>query len=90
MYTIRTIKVTNATNTTEKIIIFNLKMFIGRGIKQKKTVPTSSLIIVLQNKLPNKNHKVKIIKYYKKNDIVDIGKYLKSKCKKHRAKRINR
>lgn len=65
----------------EKIIIFNLKMFIGRGIKQKKTIPTSSLIIVLQNKLPSKNHKVKIIKYYKKNDIVDIGKYLKSNSK---------
>lgn len=65
----------------EKIIIFNLKMFIGRGIKQKKTIPTSSLIIVLQNKLPNKNHKVKIIKYYKKNNIINIGKYLKSNSK---------
>lgn len=65
----------------EKIIIFNLKMFIGRGIKQKKTISTSSLIIVLQNKLPNKNHKVKIIKYYKKDNIINIGKYLKSNSK---------
>jgi len=49
--------------TIEKLIIFANKMFIGRGIKQKRPVPTSSLIFIVKKTLPNSNHKVKVINY---------------------------
>lgn len=56
--------------TIERIITFSGKMFVGRGMKQEKEIPTSSLIFIVTNKLPDKNHKVEIINYKKKqNDI---------------------
>ncbi|GAJ17107.1 unnamed protein product, partial [marine sediment metagenome] len=42
--------------TIEKIITFSGKMFIGRGIKQNKPVATSSLIFVLNRKMPSSLH----------------------------------
>jgi len=47
--------------TIEKIITFSGKMFIGRGLKQKKPVPTSSLIFVLRRAQPNKRNYVEIV-----------------------------
>jgi len=49
--------------TIDKIILFANKMFIGRGITQKKPVATSSLIFVITKKSPSHSHKVKIIRY---------------------------
>ncbi len=47
--------------TIEKIITFSGKMFLGRGLKQHRPVPTSSLIFVVRRKYPDKQHCVKII-----------------------------
>ena len=47
--------------TIEKIITFSGKMFIGRGLKQNRPVPTSSLIFVLRRTLPNRRNYVEII-----------------------------
>ncbi len=49
--------------TIEKIITFSGKMFIGRGIKQNKPIPTSSLIIVLRRKTPYDLHELEIWNY---------------------------
>lgn len=49
--------------TIEKIIVFANKMFIGRGIKQTKPIPTSSLIFIIRKRPPKPNHKVEIIRY---------------------------
>ncbi len=49
--------------TIEKLITFSGKMFIGRGLKQKNAVATSSLIFIISKKIPNKEHKIKIINY---------------------------
>ncbi len=49
--------------TIEKIINFSGKMFIGRGIKQNKPIPTSSLIFVIKKIPPTPGHKVKIVNY---------------------------
>lgn len=65
--------------TIEKIISFDAKMFIGRGIKQEKPISTSSLIIILINKKPNKN-KIKIVNY-QGNHTNNIKKYLNSRNK---------
>ena len=62
--------------TIEKIIIFSGKMFVGRGIKQNKPVPTSSLIFVVSRKQSNYINKVEIINYLEKND--DIEKCLEN------------
>ncbi len=48
--------------TIEKIVTFAGKMFIGRGLKQKKPVATSSLIFVVNN-TKSKNGKTEIINY---------------------------
>lgn len=63
--------------TIEKIISFDAKMFIGRGIKQQKPISTSSLIIILTNKKPNKN-KIKIVNY-QEDYTNNIKKYLNSR-----------
>jgi hypothetical protein len=47
----------------KKIIIFNGKMFVGRGLDQNRAVPTSSLIFVAENTLPTDENKIEIIKY---------------------------
>jgi hypothetical protein len=43
------------------VIIFSGRMFIGRGIKQNKPVPTSSLIFVVSRRVPPRLHQVVII-----------------------------
>jgi len=57
--------------TIEKIITFSGKMFIGRGLRQNKPVPTSSLIFVLNRKMPSALNKVKIINYKNPNDTIE-------------------
>ncbi len=57
--------------TIKKIITFSGKMFIGRGLKQDKPVATSSLIFVLNRKIPFILHKVEIINYTDPNDTVE-------------------
>jgi len=57
--------------TIEKIIIFSGKMFVGRGIKQNKPIPTSSLIFVLNRKQPNYLNQVEIIHYKNPNDEIE-------------------
>ncbi|MCX6759100.1 MAG: Eco57I restriction-modification methylase domain-containing protein [Candidatus Nealsonbacteria bacterium] len=57
--------------TLEKIIIFSGKMFIGRGLKQDKPVPTSSLIFVLSRKIPLATNKVKVINYKNPDDNIE-------------------
>ncbi len=49
--------------TIEKIIIFSGKMFIGRGLRQNKPVPTSSLILIASRKTPETEHQTKIVNY---------------------------
>jgi len=69
--------------TIEKIITFEGNLFIGRGIKQSKPVPTSSLIFIAKKSKPNQNHIVKIINYFPYTDKqgVDFDKYFRSKNK---------
>ena len=47
--------------TIEKIITFSGKMFIGRGVRQNKPVPTSSMIFVVRRAQPNKRNYVEIV-----------------------------
>jgi len=57
--------------TIEKIITFSGKMFIGRGLKQDKPVATSSLVFVLNRKMPSALHKVEIINYKNPDDSIE-------------------
>jgi hypothetical protein len=57
--------------TIEKIITFSGQMFIGRGLKQNRPVPTSSLIFVLNREMPSALHKVEIINYKNPNDSIE-------------------
>ena len=53
-----------AKNTTiEKLLTFEGNLFTGRGLQQKRPIATSSLIFVVKKEIPEKNHKVEIIKY---------------------------
>lgn len=54
--------------TIEKIITFSCNMFIGRGIKQDKPIPTSSLIFIVSKKPPARIVEVDIINYLKEDD----------------------
>jgi len=77
--------------TIEKIITFSGKMFVGRGIKQNKPVPTSSLIFVAQRKPPMDLHQVEIIHYKDPKDNIiqclnNITKGIKIKKKKIASK----
>ncbi len=67
-------------STIEKIITFSGQMFIGRGVKGKRPVATSSLILILKRKLPTKSHKVEIINYksYENKNGIDFKAYLRS------------
>ena len=56
--------------TIEKIVTFSGKMFIGRGLKQDKPIPTSSLIFILNPCAPEQNHFVQIVNYTDPNDTV--------------------
>lgn len=68
----------------KSIIIFENSMFINRGLKQNKNVPTSSLIIHVKKSIKNKNNKVKIVNYGSINisEDMDFNKYINSKNKK--------
>lgn len=55
----------------EKIITFNSKMFIGRGIRQNKPVPTSSLILIAANLPIDQSTKVEIINYKKEDETIE-------------------
>ncbi len=50
--------------TIERITIFDSKMFVGRGLKQTRSIPTSSLVIVVSKKTPSTEQKVEIISYH--------------------------
>lgn len=47
----------------EKIITFTGKIFIGRGLKQTKSVATSSLIFVIRRHSPSALHKIEVTRY---------------------------
>jgi len=49
--------------TIEKIITFGGRLFIGRGLKQNKPIPTSSLVIVVRRSQPDMRSRVEIINY---------------------------
>jgi len=72
--------------TIEKIITFEGNLFIGRGIKQAKPVPTSSLIFVVKKAPSKSNHLVKIINYmpYIDNGNTDFEAYLHSHNKENK------
>ncbi|MFX0137174.1 MAG: Eco57I restriction-modification methylase domain-containing protein [Candidatus Hodarchaeota archaeon] len=50
--------------TIEKIITFNGRMFLGRGLRQKRPIPTSSLIFVAKKSIPKSTHSVEVINYF--------------------------
>lgn len=54
--------------TVEKIITFSGQMFIGRGLKGKKPVATSSLIFVIKKEAPKDDNEIEIINYTKTNE----------------------
>ena len=56
--------------TIEKIITFNSTLFIERGLRQKRIIPTSSLILVVGKNAPSKTHEVKVINYEGVEDTV--------------------
>jgi len=55
--------------TIEKIILFDEKIFKN---EQKKPIITSSLIIIIKKQIPNKEHKIKIIKNNEEKEISQI------------------
>ncbi len=75
--------------TIEKIITFSGKMFIGRGLRQNKPVATSSLIFVLNRKMPSALHQVEIINYKDPNDTIEkaLQNILGGKANKKIAKK---
>jgi hypothetical protein len=52
-----------SSTTIDKLIVFNSHLFIDRGLKQRKVIPTSSLIVVASRNLPDVKHKVEVIAY---------------------------
>jgi hypothetical protein len=57
--------------TIERIITFNRNLFIERGVKQKRIIPTSSLIIVVSKNAPAGTNEVKVINYNDSEDTID-------------------
>jgi len=57
--------------TIERIITFNRNLFIERGLKQKRIIPTSSLIIIVSKDAPAKTNQVEIINYKDGEDTID-------------------
>jgi hypothetical protein len=49
--------------TIEKIIVFTNAMFVGRGIKQKNKVATSSLIFIISKLPPTLTHSIEVLKH---------------------------
>jgi hypothetical protein len=72
--------------TIEKIITFEGNLFIGRGMKQKKPVATSSLIFIAKKNAPRANHSVKIINYkpYNEKQGSDFDAYFRSRKKQEK------
>lgn len=56
--------------TIEKIIIFSGNLFIHRGMKQQKVVPTSSLIFVVSKTPPTKKHEMEVVNYKDDKDAI--------------------
>jgi hypothetical protein len=71
--------------TIDKIITFSGNMFLGRGIKQNKPVPTSSLIFIIRKTPPAKLHQIEIINYIQKEDIPFHTKDLQNTKKWHKV-----
>jgi len=69
--------------TIEKLITFEGNLFIGRGLKSNKAVPTSSLVFVATNKKPRAGNKVRVVNYhyYDEKQSGDFALYLKSRNK---------
>lgn len=59
--------------TINKIITFRQKMFIGRGLRQKTPVITSSLIFVVSKITPSEMHDVEIINYTDPSDDMETA-----------------
>jgi len=57
--------------TIERIITFNRNLFIERGLKQKRVIPTSSLVMVVGKAAPPKTNEVDIINYKDCEDTID-------------------
>lgn len=57
--------------TIKKIITFSGKMFVGRGLKQKQPVATSSLIFVVSKITPNLADEVEILHYTDSSDDIE-------------------
>jgi len=74
--------------TIEKIITFSGRMFIGRGLKRNRPVPTSSLIFVLSRIQPGMRHCIEVIK--SRDTSSDIESTIENirTSKKTRRKRI--
>lgn len=72
--------------TIEKLITFEGKLFVGRGLSQKRPVPTSSLILVVSKKKASEKHKVRIMKYdmYSGKNPINIARYIANKKRKIR------
>ncbi|MBI4723407.1 MAG: SAM-dependent DNA methyltransferase [Candidatus Stahlbacteria bacterium] len=58
--------------TIEKIIVFNTKMFVRRGLRENKAVPTSSLVFVISRREPDRMHEVEVITYKDPNDNMKV------------------
>ena len=72
--------------TINKVINFSGHLFIERGLRGGKTIPTSSLIIIVVKTPPSNSHKVEIINYQRKDDSIQdtlanirAGKYVDAK-----------
>jgi len=57
--------------TIERVITFNRNLFIERGLRQKRIIPTSSLIIVVCKHAPAKTNQVEIINYKGGEDTIN-------------------
>jgi len=56
--------------TIEKIITFNRNLFVERGLRQKRIIPTSSLILVVGKNAPSKTYEVEVINYQGVKDTI--------------------
>ena len=63
--------------TIEKIITFGGKMFVGRGLKGKKPIATSSLILIVKKTEPTVNTKAQIIQYKQYSELPNEEKFKK-------------
>ncbi len=73
--------------TIEKIITFSGKLFIGRGLKGKNPVATSSLIFVIKKEVPKADGIVTIVNYIK-NQESNIENILNSRGNNKIVKKI--